>query len=207
MYDQCGHDSENNNMAQGGGGRGGFPGFAHGNMHEVSPEDLFNLFFQSAGPQFKAQFGRGGGGMRGRGFHAREEHDERGGRRGAGQQQGQPSLFQQLLQFLPVIIMLLITFSSYGSNYNQPVFALSPQGVYQRERATTSRGVSQDIKYYVNSQFEQVYRANTDSFRRLEKEVEAEYKQYIGMKCNNEKSYKTNKIYQVGVLLFCRKFR
>jgi DnaJ family protein B protein 12 len=203
-YDQVGHDADAANGGNGGGG--GFPGagFHRSNMHEVSPEDIFNMFFQGAGPGFQSHFNRGGGG----GFSSFSFNDGRRRRGGHGQhsqneQHAQPqqvNIFQQLLQFLPIIIMLLMTFSNYSGSYNQPIFSFVPQGSYQHERYTTSRGISPDIKYYVNSEFLKTYptkHKENETFRKIEKEVENEYKHHLQQKCSNEKAYSNNLKYQV----------
>lgn len=190
LYDQYGHDNDTVNHPGGGGGNG-FPGGFY-RQQDVSPEDIFNMFFQGAGPGFQAHFGRGGFQQ----FHfggGRQHRQQR--------QQAQPpqqvNLFQQILQFLPIIIMLLMTFSNYSGNYNQPIFSFSPQGSYQHEISTSSRGISPDIKYYVNSDFlKQHQRKDSDGYRKIEKEVESEYKHYLQQKCSNEKAYKSNLNYQ-----------
>jgi len=56
--------------------------------------------------------------------------------------------------------------------------------------------VSQDIKYYVNDQFDKMYRPVTDTYRRIERQIETDYKQALGYKCSNEKAYKSNRKYQ-----------
>lgn len=211
LYDQVGHESSVNNPN---GGGGGFPGgFGGGGMHEVSPEDILNMFFTgAAGPQFRGRFGGARGGGRafhfGGGFprqgrqqpqHHEEDNDGRGRQRGAGTQQQGPSLFQQLVQLLPVLFMLLVTLSSYGgSSYQAPVFTLQPQGVYQRELRTNSRGVSADIKFFVGPSFEQQYKTGSDALRRLEKQVEADYRHVLDQRCGNERAYRNSKLYQVN---------
>jgi hypothetical protein len=55
--------------------------------------------------------------------------------------------------------------------------------------------VSPDILYYVNQQFDSQYR-NSDRLYRVEKEVESEYKQYLGQLCGEQKRIRQNKIYQ-----------
>ena len=173
----------------------GFGNFRRGgNTHEVSPEDLFNMFFQGGGGG--AQFHFGGGGMRNRGQQARPQ---RGGQDGS-EQRAPQSGFQQLLQFLPILLMILMSFSSFSSNNTAPMFSLSPHGTYQREKATSMHGVSPNIKYWVNSQFDSVQsKMSTDTYRRFEKEVEGEYKHALGVQCGNEKTVKNNRMYQVCV--------
>lgn len=198
---QVGHDAAEEQMRQGGAGggggmhgfggmHGGFRGFrSGGDMHEVSPEELFNMFFQGAGPGFRAQFGGG------RRQHQQQQYQQQ--RQQANTPNG-PSL-QTLFQFLPVILMLLMSFSSFGGNTTQPVFSLHPQGVLQKQRATSINGVSQGIKFYVDSSFERTYKPYSEVYRKIEKQVEAEYKQSLAHKCTNEKSYRKNRMYQVGL--------
>jgi len=95
--------------------------------------------------------------------------------------------------------MLFMTFSNYSgsSYYNQPLFSFAPQGAYQHERMTQSRGISPDIRYYVNNEFMKQYpKKDTDSYRKIEKEVENEYKHHLTQKCSNEKAYRNNLNYQ-----------
>lgn len=202
-YDQVGHDAAEEQMKQGGGGGGGghpfggMHGFgrgfrSQGNMHEVSPEELFNMFFNGAGPGFRAQFG-GGRGSR-HNTRQQQQHQQHQQQQG-GAAQGGPSL-QTLFQFLPVILMLLMSFSSFSGTSNQPVFSLHPQGTLQTARATSMAGVSPDIKFYVDKSFERTYKPYSDVYRKIEKQVEGEYKQMLAHKCTNEKSYRKNRIYQ-----------
>mmetsp|Transcript_33836 Transcript_33836/g.49123 ORF Transcript_33836/g.49123 Transcript_33836/m.49123 type:complete len:339 (-) Transcript_33836:701-1717(-) len=150
-YDQYGHEStEQMNQTHGHGHGAGFHGAFRGQgFHEVSPEDIFNMFFQgAAGPGFRAHFGRaGGGGFRQQRHSTGDEGDE--------QRQPQRSIFQQLFQFLPIILMVLMSISSFSSNNVQPVFSLHPQGAYQLKKTTQARyGVSPGMEYYVNGQFD-----------------------------------------------------
>lgn len=198
IYDQTGHDPD---TPQGQAASHGFGGFHGANMHEVSPEDILNMFFQGAGPQFR--FARGGGGVNARSFHFQAGGGPRRGNRGEHQQQQQQqqggNFMQQIVQLLPILFMLLITFSSYSGSYHQPVFSLNPQGTYKFEKATASRGVSPDIKYYVNAQFDQTYRPQSEVLRKLEKEVEGEYRHFLDMRCGNERAYRNSKLYQVRI--------
>ena len=202
LYDQYGHDNDTVNHSNGpGGGHGGFPFRGQ----EVSPEEIFNMFFQGAGPGFQAQFGRGGFGHT---FHFNGRNGGFNGMGGGGRQrdrqtqQPQNNLFQSILQFLPVIIMILLTFTNYSSNYNQPLYSFTPQGQYQHERYTSARGVSPDIKYYVNSQFLSQYpKKESENMRKIEKEVENEYKYYLQQRCSNEKAHRNSLLYQVTYLL------
>ena len=75
------------------------------------------MFFQgAAGPGFRAHFG-GPGGFRAGGRHG--HHQRGGGGGGGGEAQGQPSLAGQLMQFLPIILLILMSFSSLGGRQQQ----------------------------------------------------------------------------------------
>lgn len=151
------------------GGRGGMRG--GGGVHEVSPEDLFNMFFQGGMGGGRAGFrthtfnmGGNGGGQR---------RQQRGGGNGR-EDQGEAAapFLQSILQFLPIILMILLSFSSFSSNsYSQPVYSLTPKGMYVKQRATMMSGISPDIKFYVTPKFDQTYKPMTETYRRIEKEV------------------------------------
>lgn len=192
-YDQYGHESTEQMNQTHGHAHGGFPGAFRGQgFHEVSPEDIFNIFFQgAAGPGFRAHFGRagGGGGFRNQRPSTADENDEN---------RPQKSIFQQLFQFLPIILMVLMSFSSFSSNNVQPVFSLHPQGAYQLRKTTQARfGVSPGVEYYVNSQFDSLYQFS-DKMYRIEKEVENEYRQHLAHLCGQQKQIRNNKMYQAN---------
>ena len=196
-YDQYGHESaEQLNQNQGHPGAGAFHGFRGQGFHEVSPEEIFNIFFQgAAGPGFRAHFGRaGGGGFRS--ARANRHFDEEN--RDDDRNTNQKSFLQQIFQLVPIILMLLMSFSSFSSNSSQPTFVLHPQGVYQLKKTTDSRyGVSPGIDYYVSSQFDSIYK-HTDKMYRVEKEVEGEYKVHLSQLCSQQKQIRNNKIYQAN---------
>ena len=206
VYDQYGHETGDQMNQQGGGGmpagfgRGGF-----GAGGEINPEDLFNMFFQgAAGPQFRAQFGRAGG-QRGGGFSFNgggnpfgQQQRERGPREGGQGQQESHGFFGQFMQLLPVIICLLISFSSYGSQTAEPIYSLRPQGNYQTQIKTGAKGLVPDIPFYVKSanEFEKTYRKATNNRYNLERDVVSEYKKDLYGQCEKEKTKRRNRIYQ-----------
>ena len=59
------------------------------------------------GQDFRAHFGRTGG---------RQQHGQ-----GQGQGQGQGGILQQLMQFLPIVMLVLMSFSSLGGGQQQQV--------------------------------------------------------------------------------------
>jgi len=123
---------------------------------EISPEELFNMFFGGnmggggggfGGPMFTATFG--GPGM---------TFTSSGPRRRQGQQQQQPrgagGTRGLLIQLAPMLILFLFSFLSALPNLfatpptPDPRYAFTPSTRYNTERITTPLG----IKYHVNSQ-------------------------------------------------------
>jgi DnaJ homolog subfamily B member 12 len=121
IYDRYGEEDPDNRG--GGGGGGPFGGMhrraGHGGAQEVNPEEIFNMFF-----------GGGMGGMGGPGFHMYTNgfgpgvHFGGGGipraagarRRGAEAEQDQRPFTSMILQFLPIIVILLSAFLNSGDD-------------------------------------------------------------------------------------------
>ena len=170
MYDSYGHE----NGPQGGMGGGGFGGRGgmHG-MHEVSPEDLFNMFFQgAAGPGFRAHFGAPGRfpGQHGNGFRQQQQRGQ-GNRQEAAGDQGRPSLAGQLIQFLPILLLILMSFSSLGGRQQQ-VYSLRRDGQYSIKKMTQTDNISPDIPFYVPASFERTHPSYSPNYRQVERAVE-----------------------------------
>jgi hypothetical protein len=125
IYDRYGEEDPDN---RGGGGaaahRGGGVHMRHG--QDVNPEDIFNMFFGGGTGRMNAG---------GPGFHVysngfRPQRAAPRGQRPQGQQQGQQQQAAQapglgaLFQFLPIILILLLSFFNYedggGSGGNMP---------------------------------------------------------------------------------------
>merc|ERR1711988_453567 len=109
-----------------GGMRRGRGGNVHMNGQEVSPEDIFNMFFGMHGP------GMGGPGVRvytngfgpGFGFQAggmprqrqRGGGERRGGGGGEREQPRPPSLWNMIVNFMPMLILMLASFARFGDD-------------------------------------------------------------------------------------------
>lgn len=179
LYDQCGGNNQNEQYAQAA-SRGGGPFGRH--PQEMSPEELFNMFFQGGVPPGMA----GGvypGGFR---FHF-------GGMPRQHQQQ-QPSLMQQLVNFLPIILLFLMSFSPFSGGPPEPVYSFVPDQTYKHFRETKMHGVTKDIPYYVSDKFRQRYGRNTGEIFRVEKSVEQEWHELTLNKCFTETQAKRRKL-------------
>ena len=127
IYDRYGEEDPDNRGGGGGGNMARHFRGRGGGAQEVSPEDIFNMFFGGGAPGggggmhrgpggfhvYSNGFGFGGGGMP-QGF--------RGQRQGPGQQQqrqqqqAQGGGFAQLLQLLPLILIMLLSFFNFNDS-------------------------------------------------------------------------------------------
>jgi curved DNA-binding protein CbpA len=192
MYDQYGTDDST------AGGTGGNPfgqrGF-HMNGQEVSPEELFEMFFTG---------GRGMGGMRGaRTFHFG------GGRRGPQpeeQQRERGGGMMQLFQLLPILLLFLMSFggfssspSPYANDYrNTMPYSFAREGKYQIGKETTLLGEKVHIPYYVSDQFAAKYGRTLSELKKVEQQVYYEYQDILFNKCSSEKESKRKTIDRVS---------
>mmetsp|Transcript_19654 Transcript_19654/g.42313 ORF Transcript_19654/g.42313 Transcript_19654/m.42313 type:complete len:454 (+) Transcript_19654:190-1551(+) len=199
IYDRYGDEDPDNR----GGGMGG-GGMRHrgGNMHfhgqDVSPEDIFNMFFGGGMPQ------GGGGGVRfhstgfGPGFAfggmhpnmARAQQQQRQQQ----QQQGDSGSMGQLIQLLPLLLIMLLSFFNMpgdsatgtgGSRY----FSLTPVKPFTNPVATKLSTVK-DIPYYVSDQFLRTVHRDRYQLSQVERMVERSYERYLVDECKNQKAYK-----------------
>lgn len=197
-----GHDGASQHMSSGGGG-GGFGGR---NPNEMSPEDIMNMFF---GQGMNGAFGGGGfrtyhfggGGARRRGFHQQQarqrEHDGEPQHGGGG--------LQQLFQLIPMLLLLLSMtgfFSSggnSGSAWAKP-FSLHQEHPYNIPKYTSaSYGIAADIPYFVTESFRSVYGHSPRDVKRVEQQVQEEFKSLLRTQCDREKKYKARQINEVRV--------
>lgn len=155
-YDQSGSDPESrfSGMSSRGPGFSSSP-FGGGFEGEMSPEDLFNMFFGGGGmamnggfgnspfggPVFSASFGPGG-------FRTTRMRTNAGG----AQQQAEGAQGRSLLmQLLPLILLIAFSFLSaipdlFSTSIPDPRYSFSPSSRFNVERQTSGLG----IKYHVN---------------------------------------------------------
>ncbi|KAG0286291.1 hypothetical protein BGZ96_009563 [Linnemannia gamsii] len=138
-------------------------GAGGGHGEEISPEDLFNMFFGGGGG-FGGSFQSGGYGARTRAqqtqfHHARQEQFRRQHQQQRQQRQNsqnQDFSLGSLLQLLPLIILILVSMSSglFGSSDSSSSgtnSVLSDFSLRPREEYTTARHTNQkNVPYYVN---------------------------------------------------------
>lgn len=135
---------------------------------EMSPEDIFEMFFGGAFPSSSMH-------RRGRAqYHFRQEFHQQPHAR------EEPSLLYQLLQILPILVILLggLLVQFFAS---EPAYSLNRDNTYHVQRYTRELRVP----YYVKPDFEQVYR---NKIHQVEHHVENEYVSMLRSQCYREKS-------------------
>ncbi|KAL7553168.1 hypothetical protein ACHAWF_016413 [Thalassiosira exigua] len=195
IYDHSGEEDPDN---RGGGMRRG-PGGAHFQGQDVSPEDIFNMFF--GGGMAGGMGGQGGMGGDGRarvssfgGMHPNmraRQQQQRGQQR---QQQQQPEgILGQLVQLLPLFLIMLLSFwnmtedgSSGGEN---GYFSLTPVRPHVNPLRTKLTKV-RDIPYYVSDQFLRTIARDKYQLGQVERMVEKRYERYLVTECEGQRGYR-----------------
>ena len=151
------------------------------------------------GVHFRTNFGRAGG--------ARQQQHHHGGG-GGGQGQARPqSIWTQLMQFAPIAMLLLMSLGSWGGG-SQPVYSFSPYNAYNIEKSTTTPGLPQGLKYYVQPTFDRKYAPRSHALHKLERDVATNYRDLLSQECNRERIQKNQNIQRVSFMLiayvFCK---
>ncbi|XP_053969920.1 dnaJ homolog subfamily B member 12 [Anastrepha ludens] len=138
--------------------------YARGFQAEVSPEDLFNMFF--------------GGGFAQQNVYMRQQR-RRQQHRDDGEHQSNSSA---LINFLP--ILLLIGLSMISSFFiSDPIYSLTPSHKYAVKRETNRL----KVPYYVKNNFHAEYQG---SVGRLEESVEEDFIDHLKYSCSRERNYR-----------------
>ncbi|GAX15361.1 DnaJ homolog subfamily B member 12 [Fistulifera solaris] len=196
IYDRYGDEDPDNRGAARGGGM---------NMHhrgqEVSPEEIFNMFFgggmpgmHRGGPGFHVYtsgFGPGGMPFRNAGPRRQARPQER--------EERQASFLSALFQFMPLLLILFSTFfrsdgsSSASMSGRMPGegqhFNLVRKPPFVNLMKTQTTKV-RDIPFYVTTNFARTYAQNNYQLRRVEQMVEVAYEQYLIEECTKQRNYK-----------------
>ena len=154
--------------------RGGGGGF---HDDDISPEDIFNMFFGVDPGRGRRQAGP-----------ARAYPQAR--------RQPPPNQAQQLLQLLPLLLLFALSFFSYPTQYAESPFSLERKGKYTVERFTKSRGVTRDIRYWVGDGFSAKYARDPYSLARIDQSVESEFETNLRYGCYNQKEQQRRLVYQ-----------
>ncbi|KAG7361844.1 chaperone protein DnaJ [Nitzschia inconspicua] len=215
IYDRYGDEDPDNR----GGGSTGMRHRGPGGMHfrpgdEVSPEDIFNMFFGGGMPG--GGMHRGPGGMHfyssfgGPGGFARAAQQQQQRRRGQQQQQAQgqqehdnaPPGMATLMQLLPFLLILILSFlkmneTSYGhsatSSGRSPgqnrYFSLTKKEPFVNPMHTKLTAVK-DIPYFVDNKFVKTLYRDRYQLAQVERMVENAYENYLVEECNKQRRHK-----------------
>mmetsp|Transcript_24897 Transcript_24897/g.45120 ORF Transcript_24897/g.45120 Transcript_24897/m.45120 type:complete len:375 (+) Transcript_24897:46-1170(+) len=128
----------------------------------MTPEDLFAAFF-------------GGGGGQQRQHHGEPAEAQRA----------------QILQALPVLILVLLTLaSSFASKDNGSRFSFQPNNAYRNERTTASL----TVPYYVTDDFEDHYAEGTRALAEFDRQVEVYHVRNLGSDCDYQEKLMYKKV-------------
>ncbi|CAM9389295.1 unnamed protein product [Scytosiphon promiscuus] len=176
-YDRYGDDDGPQGIGGGGGG-GPFGRTNHYHHTDVSPEDIFNMFFgqppgarrrQGGGAPFNTRVYRAGGGANGA-----------AGNRGA--QEGASGM--NVMTLLGVIALMFFTL--FGGGPQEAAFSLENSGKFATERVTSRKaGVVEGIKYFVPPKFRRTYAGDPEQLRRVEASVTKHYKEKLRAECSD----------------------
>lgn len=170
------------------GGAAGDRGFqASQGMHpfhfaadELTPEDLFNMFFNGV------PVGRGGRRFQGQSFHFGARPASRDRRRGS-QNSTEAVGLAALAQFLPLImIFLALVISSFGGSVNEEPFKFEPSKAYSLKRTSTD-----GIMYYMQPRHVYFYNAHD-----LDRSVYSKFVEKLEKDCESEKKAKEQELLQ-----------
>lgn len=182
QYDHYGHsDQDTSSSSPMGRGQGysHHPGYQYYSQYggrrggEISPEELFSMFF--GGPAFT---------------------NGRGNAPGGGPGGDVANLWSRFFPFLVIIMLVVSMLSNSQSNTSSYQFRQSNQ--YPVPRTTSAPGVVPGINYYISSKTNQEFARSTDRWQRVEKSVEQDYREYLYYNCQAEKEKRYRKVQQVS---------
>eukprot|EP00794_Sanderia_malayensis_P011750 gene11750-12970_t len=152
-------------------------------FEDISPEDIFNMFFGGGYPTGRVYVHR-----RNRAHHHNHNQPRQQGFHNA---QDSPSLYP-FMQLLPILI--LIGFSLLSSLLVQdPPYSFQQTGNYVLPRVTERYRIT----YFVQKSFAESYKG--DSLRHVERKVEKDYIEKIQISCYREKQYRQEMLYQARI--------
>ncbi|TDH68507.1 hypothetical protein CCR75_005568 [Bremia lactucae] len=142
---------------------------------DITPEEIFNMFF--------------GGNFRPRGHRPQPQHQDHR------QPQEQRGGMATLAQFLPLLLIFLVSLLSYPSTPEIP-FTLDPTPQFNIQRTTQMANVAKGIPYYVEQDFDQRYTTHWRDLSRVEQMVEQALTSKLTESCENLQMRQKRMIYR-----------
>lgn len=196
IYDRYGEEDPDNRGSRGGGGGG-----AHFQGQDVSPEDIFNMFFgggmpgghvRAGGmPGFHVYSSGFGGGFGGPQFQRRARAQQQQQQQ---QQRQEPEAqgFRAFMQLVPFLIIMLLSFFNMGEQASNPggnrYFSLTQTAPFLNQLHTKLTPVK-DIPYFVTDKFLRTYHRDRYQLSQVERMVEKSYHEYLKVECKKQRQY------------------
>uniref|UniRef100_A0A8C4XIH4 DnaJ homolog subfamily B member 14 n=1 Tax=Erpetoichthys calabaricus TaxID=27687 RepID=A0A8C4XIH4_ERPCA len=175
QYDLTGSEDVANNSH----GRGGGFDFHRGFEADITPEDLFNMFFGGGFPSSNASTFANG----------RTRYTNQ-----YGHQTRPEEVFSMFIQLMPIVVLILISVLS------QLMVSTPPYSLYSRPATgqTIKRQTENlHIHYFVSKDFRSEYKGA--SLQQIEKSVEEDYVTNVRNNCWKERQTKTDLLYAAKV--------
>lgn len=176
---------------------------------DVSPEDLFNMFFgggmrSSFGPGFRQQQQqqqRYRQQQQQQRFRQQQQYQQHFARQQGGRTNGDADLAGSLSQMMPIILIaILAIFAILFSFEGEPLYTFRPNPPSNIKLRSTK---SNNINYYVNPKiFDTTVKNNMHKFARTERQIESDWLQELRMSCQSEQRHKANLMAQADGVLF-----
>ncbi|XP_061888948.1 dnaJ homolog subfamily B member 14-like isoform X2 [Entelurus aequoreus] len=169
-------------------GAGHSPGngfdFHRGFEADITPEDLFNMFFGGGFPSSSAHTFTNG---RTSYSHHADQRQERTEERGDGG-------FSMFIQLMPIVVLILVSILS------QMMVSPLPYSLYSRP--STGQTIKRQtenlhVYYYVNKDFKSEYKGS--ALQQIEKNLEEDYVSNVRSNCWKERQTKTDLLYAAKV--------
>ncbi|RIB10670.1 DnaJ domain-containing protein [Gigaspora rosea] len=187
IFDEHGADPDSRSTGMPSGFRSFNNGFGNGAVYadDISPEEIFNMFFGGDGFHSATFVGPG--------FRARRFQPRRASPNGEGAREQHTSPLLSFFQLLPLILLFLFSFSSSWfspSPEPMPSYSLQENGYHTQNRFTHSLQVPYFVEPVQFSTFEQ----NPRKLRTFEDYIEIAYIKKLDMDCNTELAIKKRMI-------------
>ncbi|KAF6024384.1 DNAJB12 [Bugula neritina] len=149
--------------------RNGHHRHSHSFEADISPEDLFNMFFSGSAFTYTSRQAERSRRHPHSAFHHRRDRER----------QGSEGMLSALFQLSPILIMVILSLFSIAMQGEDP-YSFRKTGSYSTPRTTSKHG----IPYFVKDSFSQAYSGR--SLHKLEREIENIYINNLRNECYRE---------------------
>ncbi len=97
-----------------------------------------------------------------------------------------PDTRYSLLQLLPLLLLIFMSFGSFPSRQEVP-FSLHKTTTFRIKRMTSTRGITPEIPFFVDSNFKSTYGRDHRKLHEVEGKVESLYTSMIDNQCRSDR--------------------